>query len=200
MFPTTSLNPFDGTQPVIHWHVHNNTSAIIPAALIRRFRHRLYSQVADAVVPVHFAHWYFVDSAEGVYPRAGDEIQEFKGTVWTILEANLSPLTGLWQAVCETSSFAVPTEQAEHLRPSGNVFTVLATLPVRVGDGTTIFKPVQDALPVTTEQRTFYMNGLPEILADDLLRRSDGSLWKILRVESPMYRARWTKIMTEKSF
>ena len=108
-----TLSIIDGTQAVTLWHYQNNTTTSIPQALIRRFRHRLYSQVVDSAVPVNFAHWYFADVAP---PLPGDEIQESDGTVWTILEVNQSPLTSIWQAVCETFAFAEPTETVDHLR------------------------------------------------------------------------------------
>ena len=111
--PMNLLSLTDGTQPITLWHHQNDTTTVISLALIRRYRHRRYSQVVDSAVPVNFAHWYFASS---VTPLPGDEIHESDNAVWTILEVNLSPLTGVWQAVCETFVFAEPTENVAHLR------------------------------------------------------------------------------------
>ena len=181
-----TLSLFDGVQPVILWHHQNNTITAVSAALIRRFRHRLYSQVVDTVVPVNRAHWYFSTSAT---PLPGDEITESDGTVWTILEVNRSPLTEIWQLVCETFSSAKPTENVAHLRQET---TVMASLPVRVGSLTTILEPE------VSHRLTFYVRGAITAEQNDVFRRDDGSLWTIVRVEKPIYRARWTAVVTVK--
>ena len=179
-----TLSLIDGVMPITLWHRQDDTATQIPQALIRRFRHRLYSQVADATVPVNFAHWYF---EEGL-PLPGDEIHESDGTVWTILEVNLSPLTGIWQAVCETFAFAEPTETVEHFRQDT---IITASLPVRVGTLTTTFESD------VSKRLTFYVHNSIAFETDDVFRRSDGSLWKIVRVERPLYRARWTVVQTQ---
>ena len=162
-----------------------------------RFRHRLYSQVVDSAVPVNFAHWYFADSphpnplptGEGTVPLPGDEIHESDGTVWTILEVNQSPLTGIWQAVCETFAFAEPTETVDHLRQG---MTVTRSMPVRVGTLVTTLEPE------ILKRLTFYvrpsMDTAIVIEQGDVFRRSDGTFWNIVRIEKPLYRARWTAV------
>jgi hypothetical protein len=187
------MNYLDNTQPVTLWHCQNNTTTMIPLALIRRFRHRLYAQVADSAVPRNNAHWYFEPQTESPRPLPGDEIHESDGTVWTILEVNLSPLTGLWQAVCETFAFAEPTETVEHLRQLDESYlSVTATVPVRVGTITTILGST------VSHKLTFYVRDSITVERGDFFRRNDGSLWKIVRVESPLYRERWTSVMTER--
>jgi len=186
-----TLSLFDGTQSVILWHHQNNSISVVSMALIRRFRHRLYTQVVDSAVPVNRAHWYFSAS---VSPLPGDEITESDGTVWTILEVNQSPLTNIWQAVCESFAFAKATENVAHLRQG---VTVTASLPVRVGAMTTILEPD------VSHRLTFYVRpsiGGTAITAEqgDIFKRSDGSLWTIVRVEKPMYRARWTAVVAVK--
>jgi len=184
--PMNTLFPFDGTQPISLWHHQDDTTTEIPLALLRRYRHRLYSQVVETAVPVNYAHWYF-ESEER--PLPGDELYESDGTVWTILEVNQSPLTHVWQAVCETFAFAEPTECVDHLRQD----VLLASLPVRVGPITTILSPE------VSHRLSFYVRDLADVEANDLLRRSDGSLWTIVRVERPRYRTRWTVVLTTKS-
>jgi hypothetical protein len=188
----------DGVQPITLWHHRDDTTTEIPSALIRRFRHRLYSQVAAAAVPVNYAHWYFSASdyphplpeGEGtVAPLPGDEIHEPDGTVWTILEVNQSPLTSVWQAVCETFACSEPAEYVDHLRQTA---VVTASLPVRLGPMTTILEPE------VSHRLTFYVRDPIDVEANDVLRRSDGSLWSIVRVERPIYRARWTTVVTTK--
>jgi len=178
------LTLLDGTQPITLWHHQDETTTVVPAALIRRYRHRLYSQVTDAVVPVNYAHWYFADSPEMTRPLSGDEITEPDGTVWTILEVNLSPLTGLWQAVCETFAFAMPTEHVDHLRN----MAVIESLPVRVGAMTETLETE------VSKHLTFYVRDPIVVEPNDVFRRSDGSLWSIIRVERPRYRNRWTAV------
>ena len=180
----TTLAFIDGVQAVILWHRQDESVTVIPAALIRRFRHRLYSQVVDSAVPVNFAHWYFADTMP---PLPGDEITESDGTVWTILEVNHSPLTGIWQVVCESFTFAEPTETVDHLR-QGIVIT--ESLPVRVGTLTTILEPD------VSQRLTFYVQDSIAVASGDVFRRSDGSLWRINRIESPLYRAGWTTFST----
>jgi nicotinate-nucleotide pyrophosphorylase len=175
----------DGVQPIALWHHRDDTTTAVPSALLRRFRHRFYSQVADSAVPVNVAHWYF----EGERPLPGDEIHESDGTVWTILEVNRSPLTSIWQTVCETFAFAEPTENVDHLRQD----VVVASLPVRVGAMTTTLEST------VSHRLTFYIRDSITVESNDVLRRSDGSLWKIVRVERPMYRARWTAVYTVQS-
>ena len=186
-----TLSFLDGVQPIKLWQHQNNTTAIIPSALIRRFRHRLYSQVVDTAVPVNFSHWYFTDPTGSTRPLPGDEINELDGTVWTILEVNQSPLTGIWQAVCETFAFAEPAESVDHFRQS----SIVASLPVRVGALTMTLEPE------VAERLTFYLPpsssmGLIDVEPNDFFQRSDGTQWKIVRVERPMYRARWTAVVT----
>ena len=130
------ITAMDGTQPIVLWHHQDGTTTEIPAALIRRYRHRLYSQVVDSAVPVNFSHWYFAVPAESAHPLPGDEITDQSGAVWTVLEVNLSPLLGVWQVVSETFAFAEPTEHVDHLRQSA---TVAALIPVRVGSMTETF-------------------------------------------------------------
>ena len=190
----------DGTQSVTLWHHQNDTTTEIPAALIRRYRHRRYSQVADNAVPVNYAHWYFavpssphpnpLPEGEGTLcPLPGDEIHEPNGTVWTILEVNLSPLTGVWQTVCETFAFAEPTEHVDHLRQGT---TVAELIPVRVG-------AISETLePEIAKRLTFYVRDAIAIEPEDVFRRMDNTLWKIVRVERPKYRARWTAVVTIK--
>jgi hypothetical protein len=186
----SSLPIFDGTQPITLWHHQTNTVTPIISALIRRFRHRLYSQVVDTAVPVNFSHWYF---STAIPPLPGDEIQEANGTVWTIHEVNHSPLPAVWQAVCETFASAKTTETVVHLRQGA----ALASLPVRVGPMTTTLEPEE------SQRLTFYV--CPSIDSDpiiaepnDTLQRSDGTLWSIVRVEKPMYRRRWTAVVTRR--
>ena len=185
----TFLSLIDGAVPITLWHFQNETTTAIPQALIRRFRHRLYSQVVGVAVPVNFAHWYFANplpEGEGtILPLPGDEIHESDGTVWTILEINRSPLTGIWQAVCETFAFAEPTETVDHLRQDE---TVAGSVPVRVGTLTTTLEPE------VSHRLTFYVRNPITVEPDDTFRRSDGSLWKIVRIERPLYRARWTAV------
>jgi len=180
-----SLIFLDGTQPVTLWHHLNETATSIPMALIRRFRHRLYSQVVDSAVPVNYAHWYFSVPTESAAPLPGDEITDPNGAVWTILEVNPSPLTGVWQAVCETCVFAEPTEHVDHLRQG---IAVAELLPVRTG---TVIETLE---PEVSKRLTFYVPGQIAVEPEDVFRRLDGSLWKIVRVEHPKYRTRWTAI------
>ena len=181
-----TISKFDGVQPVILWHHQNNAMTPIPSALIRRFRHRLYSQVVDTAVPVNYSHWYF--TAPSTSPLPGDEIQESNGTVWTILEVNQSPLTEVWQAVCETYALAKPTETIVHLRQG----ITLATVQVRVGPMTTTLESEE------SYRLTFYVRDPMIAEPNDVLQRSDGSLWTIVRVEKPMYRRRWTAVVTRR--
>ena len=185
------LTLMDGTQPITLWHHQDDSTTEIPVALIRRYRHRLYSQVVDTAVPVNYSHWYFAVSDDATHPLPGDEITDPNGAVWTILEVNHSPLTGVWQVVCETFAFAEPTEHVDHLRAN----TVIAELlPVRTG-------PMIETLePDTSKRLTFYVPpsnniGAIAVQPDDVLRRLDGSRWKIVRVEHPKYRARWTAVV-----
>jgi len=190
----------DGTQPITLWHHQDGTTTSVPLALIRRYRHRLYSQVVDTAVPVNYAHWYFATGgpwfvqpppALALTPLPGDELHESDGTVWTILEVNLSPLTDVWQAVCETFAAAEPTEHVDHLRQSA---IVTELLPVRVG-------PMTETLePEFIKRLTFYVppsNNIGAIAVEsgDVFRRLDSSLWQIVRVERPQYRARWTAVI-----
>jgi hypothetical protein len=103
---------------------------------------------------------------------------------------NQSPLTGIWQTVCETLTFAEPTEWVDHLRQAD---VVTASLPVRLSPMTTILEPQR------FHRLTFYVRGAIDVESNDVLRRSDGSLWTIVRVESPRYRTRWTAVFTTKS-
>jgi hypothetical protein len=185
---TTSL--LDGTQTITLWHHQSDSSTQIPTALIRRYRHRLYSQVVDSPVPVNFCHWYFSTPANSARPLPGDEIRESDNTLRTILEVNLSPLTGVWQAVCETFVFAAPTENVEHLRLIGGQYIPLAlSLPVRVGTKTTTYEPD------FSERLSFYVRSQINVKPDEVFRRSDGTQWKIVRVERPAYRGRWTVVV-----
>ena len=188
-----TLSLMDGAQPITLWHHQDDTTTAIPLALIRRYRHRRYSQVIDTAVPGNFAHWYFAMPITGGLappalaptPLPGDELHESNGTIWTILEVNLSPLTGVWQAVCETFAFAEPTEHVDHLRQN---VTVAELLPVRVG-------PMIETLePEVSKRLTFYVRDAITVEPDDVFQRLDGSLWKIVRVERPRYRARWTAV------
>ena len=185
-----SLSIMDGTQPILLRHRQTDSFTLIPSALIRRYRHRLYSQVVDSAVPVNFAHWYFATTTGTACPLPGDEITEPGGTLWTILEVNQSPLTGVWQAVCETFAFAIPTENVAHLRQVGGQYvSVAVSLPVRVGTKTTTLEPeVSERLP-------FYVHDPITVEPDDVFQRSDGTRWKIVRVERPQYRARWTTVL-----
>ena len=128
-----------------------------------------------------YSHWYF--EAE-VHPLPGDEIYESDGTVWTVLEVNQSPLTKVWQAVCETFASAKPTESVDHLRQD----VVVATLPVRVSPMTTTWETE------VTQRLTFYVRDPIAFEQNDVFRRDDGSIWQIIRVEGPRYRARWTAV------
>ena len=182
------MNPvtiFDGVQPITLWRHQTNTITPIFSALIRRFRHRLYSQVVDTAVPVNFSHWYFSVSLP---PLPGDEIQESNGTVWTILEVNHSPLSEIWQAVCETFASAKATETVVHLRQGAP----LASVPVRVGSMTTTLEPEE------AQRLTFYVRDPIIAEPNDALQRTDGTLWSIVRVEKPTYRRRWTAVVTRK--
>jgi hypothetical protein len=119
----------------------------------------------------------------------GDEIHESNGTVWTILEVNQSPLTSIWQAVCETFAFAEPTETVDHLRQG---MTIARSLPVRVGALVTTLEPE------ILKRLTFYSRDPIIIEQGDAFRRSDGALWNIVRVEKPLYRARWTAVFASR--
>ena len=184
------LTHIDSTQSVTLWHHQDGVTTEILSALIRRFRHRRYAQVVDTAVPVNYAHWYFSASPESLHPLQGDEIHESDGTVWTILEVNLSPLTGIWQAVCETLAFAEPMEHVDHLRRD---ITVAELLPVRVGAMTETWEPE------VGRRLTFYFREPIAVESDDLFRRLDGSLWKVVRVERPKYRARWTAVFVREA-
>jgi hypothetical protein len=175
----------DGTQSITLWHYQDDTTTEISTALIRRFRHRRYSQVVDTAVPANYAHWYFSTSTKTAHPLPGDEIHESDGTLWTILEVNLSSLTGIWQAVCETFAFAEPTEHVDHLRAG---MTIAELIPVRVGAMTETME--SDIF----KRLTFYVRDTVVVEPEDVFQRTDGSLWKIVRIERPKYRARWTAV------
>ena len=81
---------FDHTQSITLWHHRTGVTMEVSQALIRRYRHRRYSQVVDLPVPVNYAHWYFTVPTP---PLPGDEVHESDGTVWTILEVNFSSYT-----------------------------------------------------------------------------------------------------------
>jgi len=183
------LTLMDGTQPITLWHHQDDSTTEIPVALIRRYRHRLYSQVVDTAVPVNYSHWYFAVSDDATHPLPGDEITDPNGAVWTILEVNHSPLTGIWQTVCETFAFAEPTEHVDHLRQSS---IVSALIPVRVGAMTETLEPE------FAKRLTFYVRDAIAVEPNDMFQRLDGSQWKIVRVERPKYRARWTAVVTTK--
>jgi hypothetical protein len=189
------LTIVDNTQPITLWHHQVNITTGVPLALIRRYRHRRYSQVVDSPIPVNYAHWYFslpMESAsEASHPIPGDEIRESNGTVWTILEVNFAPLTGLWQAVCETFAFAKPTEFVDHYRQlEGAVMLVRSSLPVRIGVHTTILEPE------VSRRLTFYVRDSLDAMQDDIFVRSNDTHWKIVRVDRPQYRERWTTVAT----
>ena len=177
---------FDNTQSITLWRHQTDTSIEISQALIRRYRHRRYTQVVDAPVPVNHAHWYFPTEPDAASPLPGDEIHESDGLVWTILEVNLSPYTGMWQAVCETYAYAVPTESIEHIRND----VVIASLAVRVGVMTTVTEPA------LSHRLTFYVRELLDIEPGDVFRRNDETDWTIVRMERPKYRSRWTSVQS----
>jgi hypothetical protein len=131
-------------------------------------------------VPVNFAHWYFAVPPDAAHPLPGDEIIESDGTVWTILEVNYSPLACVWQTVCETFVFAEPTECVDHLRQD---VTLTSSLPVRIGT----LSSTESA-----KQLPFYIRDAVVVEPNDVFLRSDGTLWRIVRVERSANRARWT--------
>jgi hypothetical protein len=47
---------------------------------------------------------------------------------------------------------------------------------------------------------TFYVRDPIEVETHDVLRRNDGSLWSIVQVDKPMYRARWTAVKVSMKF
>ena len=60
---------------------------------------------------------------------------------------------------------------------------------MRIGTKTTTFEPEH------TERLTFYVRDHIVIELNDVFLRSDGTLWKIVRVERHAYRARWTVVL-----
>ena|GEM_PF-3008034 len=205
------------TQSIRFWHHQTQTISDIEQALPRRYRHRRYSQVVASPVPVNYAHWYIPisswpcpagpDAPDATQPVPGDEIHEpvsplatrrEKETIWTILEVNISPLTGVWQLVCETYSLAATTGYVNHGR-SADGLDVFIREGIAVRHGKIIHTANQKRL-------TFYIP--PEeytacqFLPDDCLywqeEQSSGlSSWMITQIERPVYRARWMVIHTE---
>jgi hypothetical protein len=188
------LHIADGTQTVILRHRETDGDTSISHALIRRFRHRQYSAVKESPTPENHAHWYFALNDNEPEPVSGDEIIEPDETVWTIVEVNHSPLTGLWQCVSQTyrAGFSAE-EQVDHLRPagSGTWIVVADSIPAKFG------AVIQTFAEEAHRTMTVYLKQPITALPGDALRTTDQTVWKIERIQTPLHREGWREVLVE---
>lgn len=193
----------DGVQSVVLRRPGSDFVAEIPKALVRRFRSRRHFRVQETVVPTKSAHWYLSRNSMDTAPYEGDEIEDRDGNRWTILEVNRSELNETWQCVAQMYAIRFGLdEQADQLRTaytksSAGILqrgfrTIKTGIPVR-------FSAVSVLLGETREETLYGLTRDPiDVENRDMLRRADGTLYEIEKIQMPLYRNGWAEILLKK--
>lgn len=189
----------DGLQSIVLRRPGSDFEREIPKTLVRRFRSRRHFRVSETVVPMKSAHWYFSQNDLDVEPLEGDEIEDQTGHRWTILEVNRSDLNGTWQ--CVARMYAVHfglDEYVDHLRPAFTK-TPAGTLQrgyrvLETGIAAKFSTAEQAVEGVWKESLYALIQEAIDVETDDALRRADGSVYRIKKLQQPLYSSGWTEI------
>lgn len=190
----------DGTEQVVLRRPGTDLETVVPQALIRMFRSRRHFRVQETVVPVKSAHWYLSRAVSSVEPYEGDEIVDGKGNCWTIVEVNRSELNDTWQCVARMYATRFGLDEfVDHLRGAytkssgGSLqrgFRVLKT-----GIAAKFSPPIQTFSDGRKESIHALTRESIEAELQDVLRRADGTLYTIEKIQAPLFRNGWTEIL-----
>lgn len=194
----------DGVQSAVLHRPGSDFVAEIPKALIRRFRSRRYFRVEEKVVPTKAAHWYLSRNSMDAEPYEGDEIEDRDGNRWTILEVNRSELNETWQ--CVARMYSVRFGLDEHVDQLRTAYTKSAAGILQRGLRTiktgiaARFSAGAVLLLDEAREESFYALTREAIDVEnrDMLRRTDGMLYEIKKIQMPLYRGGWTEILLKK--
>ncbi len=195
----------DGTQRVVLQRPGSDFEAEIQRALFRTYRHQRSFAVAESIVPKLFAHCYFAtDSIDGE-PNPGDEIVTENGTRWMIVEVNRSELNGNWQAVMKTYDVVFGLDEfVDHLKTA---YEKTASGVLRRG-----FRVAKTGVPAKFSKTSIELGDdrkaslfvlireRLEFECFDTIRRADGTIFEIEKINYPLFPNDWTEILcTSKS-
>jgi hypothetical protein len=187
----------DGTQRVTLRRFGSDFETKIDRALYRPYRHLRPQGVRESFIPTRYAHWYFSTENE---PRPGDEIVTEGGTRWMIVELKRSELNATWQCVTKTYDVVFGLDEfVDHLKTvfeksaSGVLSRGFRVDKTGIGAkfaraSTTLGGERKETLFVLIRQRI-------EFERLDALRRADGAIFEIEKVNYPHFPNDWTEIL-----
>lgn len=194
----------DGTQTVVLRRPGSDFETKISKALPRLFRSRRHYRVQESILPTNSVHWYFSRQETTEKPIPGDEIEDREGHCWTILEVNHSELNETWQCVARRYSVSFGLdEHVDHLRSayaktsSGVLEPGFRVLKSGIAARFTASVERFDS----SRQKTLCALIRESIQAEcrDMLRRADGTIFKIEKIQYPLYKNGWTEIMLSRT-
>lgn len=190
----------DGVQPISLRRPGSDFETKIPRALLRPYhRHRQFA-VQERIVPTAYAHCYIAMDSIPSSPLEGDELEDSEGTVWFVVEVNLSGLNSTWQ--CVAKSYSVRFELEEHVDLLATAYTKTSVGVLERG-----FRITKTGIAAKFAKRTvelgdqhkesFYVLIRERIDFNDkdVLRRTDGSILEIEKVNYPLRENDWTEIL-----
>lgn len=197
------LSHIDGKQPVVLRRPGSDFETIISDALLRPLRRNRQSTPREDVLPTKSGRWYISHENKGFIPLEGDEIEDRDANRWTIVEVQRNVMTDLWQ--CTAKMYAIPfglDEYVDHLRATyskGEAGTLqIAFLTLKTGIASKFSPSTLSFDNSRTEVFFALVREAIEAECGDLLRRADGSLYKIDKIQVPIFRAGWTEIQLTK--
>ncbi len=197
------LSIADGTRRIILGRPGSDIEIEIDNALLRPFRSQKRSKLTMTVVPTLGAHWYLPQNADVPTPRPGDEIDEGDQSSWTVFEVISSDLNKTWQCVsCRYNVHFGPDEYVDHLR-SAFTKTSAGTLQqgfrvLKTGIAAKFSAAAQEVGSDIEESLFVLTPETPQAEPLDALRRHDGGVFEIVKIQKPFYPGGWTEIEVHK--
>ena len=187
----------DGAQRITLRRYGSDFETKIERALLRPYRHQRLFRVRESVIPIRYAHWYFSTEEE---PRAGDEIVTDDGTVWMIVELNRSELNATWQCVTKTYDVVFGLDEyVDHLKTVyGKSASGVLEPGFRVAKTGIVAKFAQSSVEFGKERKESQLVLIRERIEFDrldALRRADGTIIEIEKVNYPLFLNDWTEIL-----
>lgn len=194
----------DGVRPILLRRPGSDFEAEIARALLRAYSHQRRFAIQERIVPMKIAHWYFTADAVSSAPLEGDELEDSEGTIWAVVEVNFSELNSTWQ--CVAKSYSVPFGLDEHVDHLRSAYTKTTTGVLDRGFHVTktgIAAKFSKRIVELDERRkeSFYVLIREQIDFNDkdALRRVDGSVLEIEKVNYPLRENDWTELRVVES-
>ena len=208
----------DGAEPITLVRPGTTFSVEIPKALIRPLLYRKQRKIVESVIPAKIASWYLpkrlTDESAPTFlspPQPGDEIHRADGIIHLVIEVHESQCNDLWQLVTKSHDVTFgPDEhvdwlQATYGKSASGVLergyvaiqtAVAAKFSPVTMELTDAEKPLRESKRASIRKSYYvFIRDKVDLTPLDVLRRADGTLLNISRVQMPVFAHDWIEIL-----